>query len=128
MSNSFRTETVVACRRQHRCDYCRCDIPAGTPSVKIVGKWEGAFYTARGHLDCEAMWREVYDWFASDEGMAFDLAEVFFDAGEGQETLDHLRGFYPHVVTRIERLQQMSAIAHADSLRARGFDPVIEED
>ena len=102
----FRSETKHTARKAHRCDYCRGTIPAGTAYLNISGKWQGDFYSARGHTDCRDLWLALYDEYADHgEGMAFDLPEVISDLvspPEAQESLDAQRGYFPHAVNRIE--------------------------
>lgn len=122
MSGMFRSERIVVGRKPHRCDYCRCDIPAGAQSVRIAGYYE-EFYVVRGHVDCMAAWEQVYDWLAGDEGIDVDLARVLDDTGEWDEAISAIRGHYPHVVARLELVQQKAEIKFADRRRALGIAP-----
>lgn len=104
MSYSFSSVTKHTARKAHRCEYCRKTIPVGTLHVKIAGKWYGDFHSGRGHEDCRDLWHALYDEYASDEGMAWDLCEVLTEGEpfEVQASLDAQRGFFPHAVNRIE--------------------------
>ena len=129
---TFRTETIIKSgRTSHICDYCGGTIPAGSRSQKIAGRWDGDFYSARGHLDCNALWNEVYHIYADDyEGMQFDLMEAM-DADEDREikqaTYDLYRGRYPHVICRLELRWQRGDISTADRYRSLGLEPEPED-
>lgn len=102
---AFQARTTHTARKTHRCEYCRSTIPVGTQYVRMAGKWEGDFYNGSGHIDCRQLWLALYDEWAWDEGMAWDICEVFTESGEilaAQEALDAQRGFLPHAVNRIE--------------------------
>ena len=104
--NNFASQTAVTGRKPHRCAFCRHAIPAGVQHIKLVGRWDGDFYAKRGHADCEKLWNRVFDnWGDPQDGMDFDLCEVFCDSGEkkgAQDELDAWRGFLPHAVNRVE--------------------------
>ena len=129
---TFRTETIVKRgRKAHRCDYCGSMIPAGSPSVRVVGRWQGDFYEVRGHLDCSALWSEAYGVYGDpDDGMPIDLGEAI----EGDESrdlvqaaYDHYRGHYPHVICRLELRWQRGDIAGRERYRALGIEPDPED-
>lgn len=111
---TFRTDTIIRNpRKGHVCDYCGGWIPKGQPHVSIAGKWDGEFYTARGHHDCIAMWDECYPIYADHgEGMAFSLQEAIEDSRD----LLSWRGQYPHVICRIELGWQKSDLRWAHRL------------
>jgi hypothetical protein len=116
-SVSFSCVTTHTARKVHRCEYCRGSIPIGTRHVKLAGKWEGDFYSGRGHEDCRQLWHALYNEFAGDEGMAWDLPEVLTDwmPHEAQQSLDAQRGYFPHAVNRIEfRLRNWIDVADDD--------------
>ena len=103
--NYFQAVSTHTARKAHRCDYCGSRIPVGTVYAKMVGKWEGEFYEGKGHADCRDLWSALYDEWAYDEGMPWDISEVFVESGEihaAQEALDTQRGRFPHAVNRIE--------------------------
>jgi hypothetical protein len=105
MGDSFQSRSEHTARKPHRCEYCRQTIPAGERYAKMAGKWEGDFYAGKGHLDCRGLWLELYNDWSWDEGMPWDIAEVFTESGEmleAQSALDAKRGFFPHAVNRIE--------------------------
>jgi hypothetical protein len=102
----FQSETTHSARRPHRCAFCRCAIPSGGIYLKITGRWQGDFYSDKGHTDCRELWNSIYNQWADDwDGMVFDITEVFTDSGEveaAQDTLNKHRGFFPHAVNRVE--------------------------
>lgn len=129
---TFLTETIIRRgRKPHCCDHCAGTIPAGDPSKKIAGHWDGHFYTARAHLDCATLWSEVYPIYGDDrEGMPLDLMEAM-DGDEAREikqaTYDHYRGHYPHVICRLELRWQRGDIKTRDRYRDLGFEPDPED-
>lgn len=106
MSSDFQTEYARKARKHHHCAICRRSIAPGTEYTVYAGVWQGDFSSAKMHTDCRAVWNDLFsDWGDSNEGMLHDLLEVFSDSGElwaAQESLDALRGQYPHAVTRLE--------------------------
>lgn len=129
---TFSTKTTVRSgRKSHRCDYCGNTIPAGWPIVKIAGVYEGDFHSARGHIDCNALWNEAYP-FGGYWGDAypFDLCEVLA-ADETREIVqaeyDLWRGQYPHVICRLELRWQRGDMAGQDRARVRGKEPDYED-
>ena len=61
---TFASETIVkSARKDHRCEFCGMTIPAGSEMVRIAGHWDGAFYTAKAHRDCRAMWDAAFSDF-----------------------------------------------------------------
>lgn len=129
---TFRTTThVKAGRKAHRCDYCGSMIPAGWPSIKTAQVWEGDFYQHRGHIDCEALWREAFDVYGDySDGMDIDLCEAI-EGDEDREIVqaayDFYRGRYPHVICRLELRWQRGDIAGRDRYRAFGLEPTTED-
>jgi hypothetical protein len=100
---SFQTETRHIAAKAHTCDYCGQRIITGSLYAKTAGKFDGEFYTARGHADCKAMWDEVHPLWADDTGrMDFDLRKACDDF----DALLLWRGSYPHVICRIELGEQ----------------------
>ena len=106
MSNAFERISNIKARRPHRCAFCRRTIEIGDVHFKISGKWDGDFYSKRGHSDCRSLWEALFDdWGDPFDGMDYDLSHVFADSGDdraAQEALDHWRGHFPHAVTRVE--------------------------
>ena len=106
MSDDFQSFTTQTAITQHHCVYCRRTIPAGTKYLAMAGKWQGEFYSGKGHIDCRDLWNSLCDgWGDPYEGMAWDICEVFAEAGEtveAQLALNARRGLYPHAVNRIE--------------------------
>lgn len=106
MSYSFSSKTKHIARKWQVCGYCQSDIPPGTLHLKMAGKYDGDFYAARGHLDCERLWRTLFDFLSPyGDGMQFNLCEELTScctANEAQDMLDAVRGYYPHAVNRLE--------------------------
>lgn len=106
MTHSFSARTEHVARKRQVCEYCQSDIPPGTSHLKIAGKYDGDFYAVRGHLDCEKLWRALFEYLSPDgDGMQFNLCDELTScctANEAQETLDAVRGHYPHAVNRLE--------------------------
>lgn len=103
--NSFQSVTTHTAHKPHRCNYCRSTIATGTPYLKIAGRWQGDFYSGKGHQDCRALWHRLYFDWAHDEGMDWNLAEVLTESCErvkAAEALNFWRGDFPHAVNRLE--------------------------
>ena len=101
----FATKSTVTGRKWHRCAFCQCSIQPETVHLKMAGKWQGDFYSNRGHIDCEALWIALFDEYGDDsEGMEHNLCNVLasWSACEVQQSLDLQRGFTPHAVNRLE--------------------------
>ena len=75
---TFHAETIIRkTRKPHRCEHCQSTIPAGSACWKEAGVWEGDFYAGYSHLDCLALWRDLFSVFGDPyDGMASDLGEV----------------------------------------------------
>lgn len=128
---TFHSTTLVrSSRKPHRCEYCGCQIPAGSPVVRVAGKHDGDFYTASGHEDCKRLWDAAYPIYAEyGEGMAFNLYEAIC-GDECREIalgeLNHWRGQFPHVICRIELGLQQCDQREIERQRAAGFEPDLE--
>lgn len=112
-------------RKAHRCYDCGCEIARGERYAFNVTVDCGSATTFRSHLDCRAAALcYVADWPWSDlEDGIQPLACMIADSGQAEAECNALRGYFPHVVTRIERRQQLAEIRWRDQLRALGFDP-----
>lgn len=112
---SFHSDTKTKARKHHTCGMCGRTIPKGTTYLRQAGVYDGDFYSNKAHEDCAEMWQRVYHDFCYDEGMPWDFKEVLqdgFSAEEAQESLDDYRGYFPHVVCRLEfRLEKWLAEA-----------------
>ena len=129
---TFQAETIIRqTRTPHRCKYCLSTIPAGSTCQKEVGVWEGDFYAGYGHLDCRALWRDLFTIYSDPyDGMAWDLCEVI-GGDESREIVqaeyDHYRGRYPHVICRLELRWQRRDIKKRDRYMALGCEVDIKD-
>lgn len=61
-----RTRHVKHTRKEQKCDWCWEVIQKGDPSVSTAGNFQGDFYTARYHPECDLAiprWVRAYsDW------------------------------------------------------------------
>lgn len=108
---SFDSRTVVTkTKTKHRCEHCGVEIPIGNSAVKLVGVWDGSFYSCYVHSDCHNLWNHWFQFFGDwGEGMPWAFFEILDWATdkEREETLNSSRGFFPHAICRIEfRLQK----------------------
>ncbi len=86
MSHEFyRSDTVKATRKPHRCHLCRLDIPKGTSCQYEVGKFDGDFYAVYSHFECIEYWREMN-------------SHTFYD--EEWLPFEEMREVYPHTSLR----------------------------
>lgn len=97
-------------RKPHRCFHCCRDISAGTVHGYQTNKHD-VVYTLRWHLDCEELAHECRilagpDYHDNDEGWP-GLREEWCEAGEYYSECDAWRGFYPHVIARLELTDQL---------------------
>lgn len=103
---TFQTTSIHMARKAHRCETCRDLIEPGTTYIKTAGVWEGDFYTAKQHEDCRKLWDALWpDWGDPNDGMPYDLTEMFCEYGEVQatrEALEEHRATCPGSVARIE--------------------------
>ena len=103
--SDFQSVTTHTARTPHRCVYCRSAIAVGASYVKLAGRWQGDFFTGKGHQDCRELWNSLFGDWAHDEGMDWNICEVFTESDEiraTQEALNSRRGLFPHAVNRIE--------------------------
>ena len=90
-------------RKPHRCFDCYRTIPKGAMHHYFTVKYDGV-YTLHSHSDCHAAALEyTSDWYAFDydDGIP-PLANMISDSGEFQAECDRMRGYFPHVVARLE--------------------------
>jgi len=95
-------------RKSQRCFHCCREIPPGTRYGFQTNKYDYV-YTLAWHLDCNELARsyrrltgEDYD----DEGYP-GLRDQWCDSGEYYVECDAWRGFYPHVIARMELTDQL---------------------
>lgn len=124
---TFHAETIIRkTRKPHRCEHCQSTIPAGSACWKEAGVWEGDFYAGYSHLDCIALWRDLFPVYGDPyDGMALDLGEVI-GGDESREVVqdeyDQWRGHYPHVICRLELRWQRGDIKQRDRYMALGLE------
>jgi len=51
--NEFTNCTSPVARKEHKCHSCGLPIPKGTKYEKMVGKYDGALFTIKQHVECE---------------------------------------------------------------------------
>ena len=93
-------------RKAHQCFDCYRPIPKGLPHFFSTIRGDG-MYTLRFHRDCRA----ATDFYMKRAGLRigdFDwdgippLADMISDGGEFDLDCAMLRGYFPHVVCRLE--------------------------
>jgi len=97
-------------RKRHQCFHCYRDIAPGQDYGFQTCKYDHV-YTLAWHLDCEELateCRQIVDYF-DDEGWS-PLRDMWVESGEYRSECDGWRGFYPHVVARMELTDQLAAI------------------
>lgn len=102
-------------RKVHQCFDCYRPIPKGVEHHFSTCVYEGSAYTLRSHCDCHdanAYYREFHGLRIQDfdiDGIP-PLADMISDAGE--YLIDHsmLRGYFPHVVCRLELSDQLAGV------------------
>ena len=50
--SDFHTSKTVLAKKEHKCVYCSKPIAKGELYQKWSGRYDGAFYSEQGHLDC----------------------------------------------------------------------------
>lgn len=99
-------------RKPHQCFHCYRQIGYDDRhGFKVkVNRQDGSVYTLRWHRDCKECADEYRDYgdYPLLEGEDFPpLREYFLSSGMYQWELNYLRGFYPHVVARMELTDQL---------------------
>jgi hypothetical protein len=95
-------------RKEHWCFHCCRAIELGTSYGYQTNKYDYV-YTLAWHLDCEELAHKCRllsgeDYI--DEGWP-GLRELWCDRGEYYTGCDNWRGFYPHVIARMELTDQL---------------------
>ena len=95
--------------KPHQCFHCYLSIAPGESYGYQSNLCDGAFYVLKWHLDCEECAEEcrraaAHDY--TDDGWG-PLRDDWLDNGEYQRECDAWRGFYPHVVARMELTDQL---------------------
>lgn len=115
MSAILLSEAHPRARKHHQCFHCYRSIALGEVHRKSTLKYDGV-YTLRMHLDCDALW----DRYMKDNGLSYwgdfpdgspPLANEFVDSGEFHMLCDAYRGYFPHVVARLEFNNQRETAA-----------------
>ena len=103
----FQCETPVkSLRKQKVCEMCKTAIPVGSPAIHIAQVFEGEFYSHTVHQDCREAWNWFYATCDFDDPVSWDIFEAFIaeNFNDGIDFLNAARGYFPHVVNRIEFL------------------------
>ena len=95
-------------RKRHACDHCGCGIEKGARYLSVRLVEDGRAYTWKSHLDCaelaQSIWIECeLNW---DEGVCLQ--------DEDWSELRLWRGYFPHVICRMELRQALSRIARGE--------------
>jgi hypothetical protein len=99
-------------RKPHKCWHCYRTIEAGARYGLQTNVCDGEVYTLRWHVDCD----ECASEYAKVNGIFYDedgfgpLRDDWIDSGDYRICLNAWRGFYPHVVARMELTDQLYAI------------------
>lgn len=96
-------------RKPHRCFHCQRPIPSGVLHGFQTNKYDHV-YTLRWHLDCEdlaAQCRDASDY--EEEGWS-GLRDEWCESGEYLAECNYWRGFYPHVIARMELTDQLNPL------------------
>ena len=99
-------------RKIHVCDVCGIEIPKGTIYHKQSGIHDGHPYTWKVHQDCAQLYWKL------NEGMFWydEYLDVYdFDWA----TVEAIRGFYPHAVTRMELMKHRWDVKWESKIAAR---------
>tara|TARA_R110000822_G_scaffold61930_1_gene152879 strand:- start:167 stop:511 length:345 start_codon:yes stop_codon:yes gene_type:complete len=97
-------------RKPHQCFHCYRQIPAGSKLGFQSNVGDGSFYTLYWHIDCERCAAEHRKLSGNDYdyGDGFGpLRDDWAESGEYKSVCDAWRGFYPHVVVRMELSDQL---------------------
>lgn len=95
-------------RKHHRCFHCCRHIAPGETYGFQTNKYDDV-YTIAWHLDCEELASKCSDLsenYYDDEGFQ-GLRDEWCDNGEYYAECDRWRGYYPHVVARMELSDQL---------------------
>lgn len=100
-------------RKHHQCWHCYRSISPGTVYGMQTNVYDGRVYTLKWHIDCDECSMECHrlsEHYYDDEGLP-PLRDQWIDSGEYLSECDNWRGFYPHVVARMELSDQLRDIA-----------------
>lgn len=102
---SYGTRTA---RKHHQCFECYRAIAPQQKYGFQTNVYDGRVYTLAWHLDCGEFaheYRKTSDWY--DDGEGFPPLRDMMCYGEYEADCDAWRGFYPHVVARMELTDQL---------------------
>lgn len=110
MITTLETRTRKA-KKSHQCWHCYRTIEVGTRYGLQTNVHDGEVYTLRWHLDCQDCWLECIKvgGIYCDDGLP-PLRDDWIDSGDYRICLDAWRGFYPHVVARMELTDQLRTL------------------
>ncbi|RWR28800.1 hypothetical protein D2T31_11850 [Sinirhodobacter populi] len=107
-------------RKPHQCFHCYRTIAPGEAYGFQNNVYDNRAYTLRWHLDCEECaneTRNVSDLYG-DEGFG-PLRDEWCNSGEYDAECNNWRGFFPHVVARMELTDQLRAARAAQKQEGR---------
>lgn len=103
-------------RKHHQCFECYRYIAPGEKYGFQNNVYDGRAYTLKYHLDCAecaSEWRKAGSAYYDDEGYG-PLRDEWLEGGEYKSECDNWRGFYPHVVARMELTDQIRGSRRAN--------------
>lgn len=113
-------ETRQVARKYHRCFDCGGWIAPGERYSRVNLAQDGSAYTLLRHIDCVAMSDEVVTAGHEPDYWYDGVPPLWEDEGV-MDDLDLWRGYYPHVVCRIEFRKQIAELRYQDRLRNLGI-------
>lgn len=97
-------------RKPRQCFDCYREIPIGATYAFQNNIYDGRFYTLFQHVDCAACARKYQmdcgHHYYDDDGCP-PLRDDWLNSGAYEENCDAYRGFFPHVVARMELTDQL---------------------
>lgn len=102
-------------RKPHKCWHCYRIIEAGTIYGYQANVCDGEVFTLKFHQDCN----DCADYYGRINGTLYGedgtgpLRDQWADSGDYHICLDAWRGFYPHVVARMELTDQLFMLENA---------------
>jgi hypothetical protein len=96
-------------RKSRQCFECYRSIGAGETYGYQSNVYDGSAYTLSWHLDCAqcaSKYRELTGYRYPDEGYP-PLRDQWIDNGEYENECGLWRGYFPHVVARMELTDQL---------------------
>jgi len=96
-------------RKTHRCFECCGSIDRGVVYGYQTNTCDGRIYTIRYHVDCDELAKEYFKicGYTFDDGERAGLREEWCTNGEYHSECDLWRGYYPHVIARMELSDQL---------------------